>query len=81
MESEPLIEPPKASSVHKLSQKPPQSEEECRRSPNGQYLLVSIVADVKCVAVFVHLLRPASRWGAVLTVRLARVGAEAGVLR
>lgn len=47
----------------------------------GRYLLVSIVADVKCVAVFVHLLRPAARRGAVLTVRLARVGAEAGVLR
>lgn len=29
---------------------------------------------------FVHLLRPAARRGAVLTVRLARVGAEAGVL-
>lgn len=71
---------PRASLVP--SQKPPHGEGEGKGGAGGaRYLLVSIVADVQRVAVFVHLLRPAARRRAVLTVRLARVGAEAGVLR
>lgn len=56
-------------------------KENRRTAPCSRYLLVSIVADVQRVAVLVHLLRPTTRRRAILTVRLARVGTEAGVLR
>lgn len=49
--------------------------------PCSRYLLISIVADIQRVSVLVHLLRPATWRRAILTVWLARVRAEAGVLR
>lgn len=56
------------------------SEEAADEPPCGRYLLVSKVADVQRVSVLIHLFGPAARWRAILTVRLARVGTEAGVL-